>query len=72
MADNPVILLIRFWLEIVGLFGLGHWGWAQHTAMTRIMYLSYHGEISIGPKPAALDAMMGERDTESHVISLST
>ncbi len=37
MADNPVVLAIRFLLELVGLFALGYWGWTQHSGALRVI-----------------------------------
>ena len=37
MANNPLVLLMRFVLELVGLFALGYWGWTQHRGVLRIL-----------------------------------
>jgi hypothetical protein len=37
MANNPINLLVRFILELAGLFALGYWGWTQHTGALRIL-----------------------------------
>jgi hypothetical protein len=37
MANNPVVLLVRFLLEIAVLFALGYWGWALHTGLARAL-----------------------------------
>jgi hypothetical protein len=35
MANNPNNLALRFFLELVGLFALGYWGWTQHSGLYR-------------------------------------
>jgi hypothetical protein len=37
MANNPIVLAVRFILELVGLFALGYWGWTQHTGALRVI-----------------------------------
>lgn len=37
MANNPVVLLVRFLLELVGLFAYGYWGWTQHSGGLRVL-----------------------------------
>ena len=37
MANNPINLGLRFFLELYGLFALGYWGWVQHTGSPRIL-----------------------------------
>jgi hypothetical protein len=37
MANNPIVLLVRFLLELAGLFALGYWGWTQHTGALRVL-----------------------------------
>ena len=38
MANNPVVLLVRFFLELAALFALGYWGWAQHAGLARALW----------------------------------
>lgn len=35
MGQHPVNLVVRFILELVGLFSLGYWGWTQHAGILR-------------------------------------
>ena len=35
MANNPLNLALRFFLELVILFALGYWGWTQHSGLAR-------------------------------------
>lgn len=36
MANNPIVLLVRFLLEIAALFALGYWGWTNHSGVLRL------------------------------------
>ncbi len=36
MADNPIVLAVRFLIELAALFALGYWGWTQHTGALRV------------------------------------
>lgn len=35
MANNPLNLALRFFLELAGLFAFGYWGWTQHDGALR-------------------------------------
>lgn len=35
MANNPINLAVRFFLELIALFAFGYWGWTQHTGLAR-------------------------------------
>jgi hypothetical protein len=35
MANNPINLALRFFLELAGLFALGYWGWTVHSGALR-------------------------------------
>jgi hypothetical protein len=35
MANHPLNLALRFFLELAGLFSLGSWGWSQHSGFAR-------------------------------------
>ena len=37
MANNPVVLLVRFLLELASLFAFGYWGWTQHSGALQIV-----------------------------------
>jgi hypothetical protein len=37
MANHPLVLLVRFMLEIGALLALGYWGWTQHTGVIRVL-----------------------------------
>ncbi len=37
MADNPIVLAVRFLLELTALFALGYWGWTQHMGALRVI-----------------------------------
>ncbi|NLG73357.1 MAG: YrdB family protein [Chloroflexi bacterium] len=37
MANHPLNLALRFFLELVGLFALGYWGWTQHSGLLRFL-----------------------------------
>lgn len=37
MSNNPLILTVRFLLELAALFALGYWGWTQHEGLGRII-----------------------------------
>jgi hypothetical protein len=37
MSNNPIVLLIRFLLELAVLFALGYWGWTEHTGVLRVL-----------------------------------
>lgn len=38
MANHPINLALRFILELIALFALGYWGWAQHSGMARLLW----------------------------------
>jgi len=38
MANNPLNLALRFFLELFGLFALGFWGWTQHTGLAHYLW----------------------------------
>jgi 4-amino-4-deoxy-L-arabinose transferase-like glycosyltransferase len=38
IANHPVNLAIRFFLELAGLYALGYWGWTQHTGAARFLW----------------------------------
>jgi len=35
MANNPINLLLRFVLELAGLWAFAYWGWTQHAGLAR-------------------------------------
>jgi hypothetical protein len=35
MADNPLNLALRFFLELAALVAMGYWGWTQHDGFAR-------------------------------------
>ncbi len=35
MSSNPLNLLLRFVLEMAGLFAMGYWGWTEHDGLMR-------------------------------------
>jgi hypothetical protein len=35
LANHPLNLTLRFFLEIAALLALGNWGWTQHTGLAR-------------------------------------
>ena len=35
MANNPIILAVRFLLEILALIAMGYWGWRQGEGLVR-------------------------------------
>ena len=35
MANNPINLAVRFFLELAALYAYGYWGWTQHTGFAR-------------------------------------
>jgi hypothetical protein len=37
MANNPINLGARFFLELAMLFNLGYWGWTQHQGLPRYL-----------------------------------
>ena len=37
MANNPLVLTVRFLLELTALWALGYWGWTQHTGLVRVL-----------------------------------
>src|SRR5687767_2139053 len=37
MANNPLVLTVRFFLELTALWALGYWGWTQHTGLARVL-----------------------------------
>lgn len=37
MSQNPIVLTVRFVLELVALFGMGYWGWTQHEGLLRVV-----------------------------------
>ena len=38
MANNPINLAVRFFLELAGLFALGYWGWSQHSGAAQWLW----------------------------------
>ena len=38
MSQHPLNLLLRFILELVGLWALGYWGWTQHASLARWLW----------------------------------
>lgn len=38
MANNPIVLALRFLLELFALFSLAYWGWTQHVGLIRIIW----------------------------------
>lgn len=38
MANNPINLVVRFFLELVGFYALGYWGWTQHNGLWSILW----------------------------------
>ena len=38
MANNPLNLVLRFVLELLGLWALGYWGWTQHAGLARWLW----------------------------------
>ena len=38
MANHPINLALRFFLELFALFSLGYWGWTQHTGLSRFLW----------------------------------
>lgn len=38
MANNPLNLVLRFGLELAGLWALGYWGWTQHAGLVRWLW----------------------------------
>ena len=38
MSNHPVLLAVRFLLELAGLYALGYWGWTQHTGAGRYLW----------------------------------
>ena len=38
MANNPINLGLRFFLELFMLFSLGYWGWTQHAGLARFLW----------------------------------
>jgi hypothetical protein len=37
MANHPLNLSLRFFLELAALFSLGYWGWTQQQGLIRIL-----------------------------------
>ncbi len=37
MGSHPINLAVRFLLEIAALVALGHWGWARHSGLWRVV-----------------------------------
>jgi hypothetical protein len=37
MAQNPVNLALRFFLELAALYFIGYWGWTQHEGALRYL-----------------------------------
>ncbi len=35
MANNPINLTVRFFLELGALYAMGYWGWVQHTGILK-------------------------------------
>ena len=38
MANNPINLAVRFFLEAAGLFALAYWGWSQHSGAAQRLW----------------------------------
>jgi hypothetical protein len=38
MADHPLNLALRFFLELAALFAMGYWGWTQHSGLARFIW----------------------------------
>jgi hypothetical protein len=38
MANHPLNLALRFFLELLGLYAMGYWGWTQHTGLPRYLW----------------------------------
>lgn len=39
MANHPLNLGLRFLLELLALFAMGYWGWAQHLGLARFFWM---------------------------------
>lgn len=37
MSNNPVVLTVRFVLEMAALVAMGFWGWTQHDGLLRVV-----------------------------------
>jgi Protein of unknown function (DUF2568) len=37
MANHPLNLVLRFVLEMLGLYALGYWGWTQHSGVLKFL-----------------------------------
>jgi hypothetical protein len=37
MANHPLNLALRFFLELAALVAIGYWGWNQHTGLARLL-----------------------------------
>ena len=37
MSHNPIILTVRFLLELAALGAMGYWGWTQHDGLLRVV-----------------------------------
>ena len=35
MANHPLVLAVRFVVELVAFWAVGYWGWTQHTGVLR-------------------------------------
>jgi len=38
MANHPLNLALRFFLELFALYALGYWGWTQHFGPSRFLW----------------------------------
>jgi len=36
MGQNPLVLVMRFLLEMVALLAIGYWGWTRHAGVLRL------------------------------------
>ena len=37
MSNNPIVLTVRFVLELAALAAMGYWGWTQHEGVLRVV-----------------------------------
>jgi hypothetical protein len=37
MANHPLNLALRFFLDLAALAAIGRWGWTQHTGLVRLL-----------------------------------
>jgi hypothetical protein len=38
MASNPIVLAVRFLLELGALYAYAYWGWTQHTGIPKFIW----------------------------------